>query len=271
MTRRAQWVVAAAAVLAALVFFLVRARYYAAWMDDDAFISFRYARNLVRGAGLVYNVGERVEGYSNFLWTILLAGAHALGVPLPETARVLGLTFAVATGFLLLVSLLCLYALPHIMERILLVGAGFALVLIGSSRPTLAKPQLKKYAAYLAISIGTYYLLFQNQPWEFLFGWLPGGLKQVAIPVAVCSIIMAFDGWLLLPGSSMRRLYLLITLPTQILLSFGLFGAIDDFFGWLARMLHYTGEFTASSKAWQLVWMLNYYLPIYWWSHGSHA
>src|SRR5438552_16124392 len=41
-----------------------------AWTSDDAYISFRYARNLVDGLGLVYNAGERVEGYSNFLWTL---------------------------------------------------------------------------------------------------------------------------------------------------------------------------------------------------------
>jgi hypothetical protein len=45
---------------------------------DDAYISFRYAENLIAGEGLVYNSGERVEGYTNFLWTILLAGLHAL-------------------------------------------------------------------------------------------------------------------------------------------------------------------------------------------------
>lgn len=45
---------------------------------DDAYISFRYAENLIAGEGLVYNSGERVEGYSNFLWTVLLAGLHAL-------------------------------------------------------------------------------------------------------------------------------------------------------------------------------------------------
>lgn len=39
---------------------------------DDAFISFRYAENLARGEGLVFNPGERVEGFSNFLWTVLL-------------------------------------------------------------------------------------------------------------------------------------------------------------------------------------------------------
>ncbi len=46
---------------------------------DDAFISFHYARNLVAGHGLVFNPGERVEGYTNFLWTMLAAGAIWLG------------------------------------------------------------------------------------------------------------------------------------------------------------------------------------------------
>ncbi|MBU0618588.1 MAG: hypothetical protein KKI02_12795, partial [Planctomycetes bacterium] len=42
---------------------------------DDAFISFRYARNLVLGHGLRYNLGEHlpVEGYSNFLWVMISA------------------------------------------------------------------------------------------------------------------------------------------------------------------------------------------------------
>ena len=43
------------------------------FIQDDAFISFRYAKNLIEGNGLVFNVGERVEGYTNFLWTILLS------------------------------------------------------------------------------------------------------------------------------------------------------------------------------------------------------
>ena len=40
---------------------------------DDAYISYRYAKNLVEGQGLVYNPGERVEGYSNFLFVLLTA------------------------------------------------------------------------------------------------------------------------------------------------------------------------------------------------------
>ena len=48
---------------------------------DDAWISARYASNLVAGNGLVYSVGEpAVEGYTNLLWTLWLAVGIALGV-----------------------------------------------------------------------------------------------------------------------------------------------------------------------------------------------
>jgi arabinofuranosyltransferase len=46
---------------------------------DDAYISFRYALNAIRGHGLVFNPTERVEGFTNFLWTVMfipLEGAH---------------------------------------------------------------------------------------------------------------------------------------------------------------------------------------------------
>jgi arabinofuranosyltransferase len=47
---------------------------------DDAFISFRYSRNLAQGFGLVFNPGERVEGYTNFLWTVFCAVPFLLGI-----------------------------------------------------------------------------------------------------------------------------------------------------------------------------------------------
>lgn len=44
-----------------------------AWTCDDATISLRYAHNLAQGHGLVFNLGERVQGFTNPLWTLLLA------------------------------------------------------------------------------------------------------------------------------------------------------------------------------------------------------
>lgn len=52
------------------------------WTCDDAYISFRYAKNFVDGNGLVFNLDPNeapVEGYTNFSWTMWLAIGIALG------------------------------------------------------------------------------------------------------------------------------------------------------------------------------------------------
>ena len=71
---------------------------------DDAYISFRYATNLADGQGLVFNAGRHVEGYSNFLWTVVLAAASRLDVNVPITAVVLGGTAFVAAVVLTVVT-----------------------------------------------------------------------------------------------------------------------------------------------------------------------
>lgn len=55
------------------------AAWNARWIGDDAFITFRYARNFLDGHGIVFNPGERVEGYTDFLWLMIVAGGMALG------------------------------------------------------------------------------------------------------------------------------------------------------------------------------------------------
>ncbi|TDJ72765.1 MAG: hypothetical protein E2O39_06085 [Planctomycetota bacterium] len=47
---------------------------------DDDFIVYRYARNWVLGEGLVFNVGERFEGFTVPLWVMVIAGGLRLGL-----------------------------------------------------------------------------------------------------------------------------------------------------------------------------------------------
>ena len=59
--------------------------------QDDAYISFRYAANFLDGKGLVFNAGERVEGYTNFLWVMLMALFKGLlGIDYLLTSRFFG-------------------------------------------------------------------------------------------------------------------------------------------------------------------------------------
>ena len=69
------------------------------FLNDDAFISFRYADNLVEHGELVFNpgTGERVEGYTNFLWTILMALVLWCGEDPAVWSRILGVACAAGT------------------------------------------------------------------------------------------------------------------------------------------------------------------------------
>ncbi|MEN0063657.1 MAG: hypothetical protein AAGA48_16010 [Myxococcota bacterium] len=62
--------------LVALLVQMIRLRF----VCDDAYISFRYVRNLLEGHGLVFNPGEWIEGYTNFLWVIEVAALWAVGI-----------------------------------------------------------------------------------------------------------------------------------------------------------------------------------------------
>ena len=70
-----------------------------AWfLTDDAFISFRYVRNLLEGHGLVFNPGEYVEGYTNFLWLLELAALWGIfGVRPEQAAPWLSIAYTVGT------------------------------------------------------------------------------------------------------------------------------------------------------------------------------
>ncbi len=92
-------------LLIAVVVLAFHARSYS-FLTDDAFISFRYARNLSHGAGLVFNPGEpAVEGYSNFLWVLVLAGLDRLGLAPESVANALG--SACTIGLWLLIVAFC--------------------------------------------------------------------------------------------------------------------------------------------------------------------
>ena len=70
------------------------------FIQDDSFISYRYAKNLISGHGLVFNHGERVEGYTNFLWIMLLSLFGWLGLDMVVISRVLGVAFGVFSLFI---------------------------------------------------------------------------------------------------------------------------------------------------------------------------
>ena len=69
---------------------------------DDAFITYRYARNVADGHGLVFHPGQAVLGTSTPGYAFLLAGLHQLsGLSIPTLSKVLGCTVTALAGVLL--------------------------------------------------------------------------------------------------------------------------------------------------------------------------
>ena len=57
---------------------------------DDAFITLRYAENLAHHGEPNYNLAERVEGYTSFVWLLLSAFGALLPVKLTSYVQVIG-------------------------------------------------------------------------------------------------------------------------------------------------------------------------------------
>ncbi len=80
-------------MLTACAIFVAFSLSFVHYVNDDAFITFRFSQFWVNGDGPYYNPGERVEGYTNFLLMALIS--VVIGVAGPEAA----LPFAKGIGF----------------------------------------------------------------------------------------------------------------------------------------------------------------------------
>lgn len=85
-------IVSALAILVSIVY-----SYKLKWLGDDIFIALRYVQNLLAGNGLVYNKGERVEGFTDFLWIMLISFFTWMKRDPLNTVQVLGILSSVGT------------------------------------------------------------------------------------------------------------------------------------------------------------------------------
>lgn len=88
-------------LIASFLAFIALAYIYFPESIDDAYITLRYSNNLLLGNGPIFNIGERVEGYSNFSWMVLLAMFGWVGLPMETAMKVL--SFASGLGALALI------------------------------------------------------------------------------------------------------------------------------------------------------------------------
>jgi len=200
------------------------------YLVDDSFIPYRYAENLIAGNGLVFNPGERVEGYSNFLWVVLLGAFMSFGISPIIASKVLGAALSIGSililfetqlmAFLFLAALFFFLKETEIDSRLPI--SGILLGLCSLTRPEAPLLFLAALAfrlwrtgrkwsasdtvwvlAYVAVFVP--YLLFRISYYGSVFpnsyyAKTGGGLKQVIVGLRYANQFFSVNGgYLLLP------------------------------------------------------------------------
>nr|MBN2278922.1 hypothetical protein [candidate division Zixibacteria bacterium] len=151
---------------------------------DDAFVTFRYAEHLADGHGLVFNIGEKpVEGYSNFLWLLILALVYKLGLATYLTAKILGIA-------LFLVSALIWFFLFCRTEGYLWLIGPLLLITPYTSFWAVSGLELGLHAMLLA---GAVFSLFRKSLWSIPF---TSALVMTRSEGAVIGLILIMVRWL---------------------------------------------------------------------------
>ncbi len=124
------------------------------FIQDDAFISFTYARNLVEGRGLTWS-GARVEGYTNPLWVLWIALGLRCGADAIAWSWLGGMISFAATlvaTWRLALRLLD-RALPALLTVALLVTNYSVLAYATGGLETMAQAALLAWAAVAAVDL----------------------------------------------------------------------------------------------------------------------
>ncbi|MFZ1946604.1 MAG: hypothetical protein WAW06_03600, partial [bacterium] len=150
---------------------------YTRYIDDDAFITFRYARQLAEGNGFVYNLGERVYGTTTPLFAILLAGWFRIsGNDLPVVAEIIDLAAALGALILLWLALRRTGASPA--QQVA------ALVIVGTStRLWYMNTQGMETPLVLLLMVSSWYAIIVER--YLLAGFLAGLLLWARIDSAL--------------------------------------------------------------------------------------
>jgi hypothetical protein len=149
------------------------------YLLDDAYITYRYARNLANGFGMVYNPGERILGTSTPLYTLFLAGGIKIGLAPPLLSRIVDW---IAFGLLFFVLLN------------LVSEAGFGLwwlwfgtFFLSDSFPvTLIGMETWLYALFI---YGSFWALLRDKAWWASFGT---ALAALIRPDGLCVAVIVF-------------------------------------------------------------------------------
>lgn len=153
---------------------------------DDAFITFRYVRNIISGNGFVFNVGERVLGTTTPFYTLYMALWGSLGLDFITIGKLTNIAADAASAVLLFV----------LIRRVTNRGVAWTAVLL-----ILCSPYNLQYSAsgmetgiYTFIIMLIFYLYAQERFYALA---VLGGLLILVRPDGVLALTAVALMWLL--------------------------------------------------------------------------
>jgi arabinofuranosyltransferase len=240
------------------------------FLTDDAYIAFRYISNSLAGRGLVWNPApfRPVEGYTSFLWVVLLREVWRItGIEPPQSANVISLLFGLGSLFLGACFVMRM-SLPARIERYR-VGL-LALALLGAVTN-------RTFLAWLSSGLETALFNFLFTWWVYVGTAREGRSRsswtfQLASSAALCELcrpdgllIVAATAFILLVEQprSLTRLYAaspLLLVPAHVLWRRSFYG------DWLPNTYRakYEGAWPESGIRYLASFVLEY--GVWWWA-----
>lgn len=156
---------------------------------DDNFITYRYAKNMLQGQGLVYNQGDRVFGTSAPGYALLLAGVaylgHPLGLDIPHWGTLLSIT-----ALLVILVMVSKYLVDYQHGGLLtLLLAG----IIFTSPLTLYLLGSEVFLVLACVVSASYFLYIDNQP--VIAGLLAGLAMCIRLDAGLAVLAMGGVVW----------------------------------------------------------------------------
>jgi hypothetical protein len=173
------------------LFTFLRANYLFTTILDDAYIFFRYSENIANGFGFVWNIGEiPVEGYTSFLYLILLVASNMVTIDLELFAILLGIISSALTLFFVYLIYDHLYA-----KNLNNPSANLITVIILAISPSYiywsgAGMETAFYSMFLMLTI-YFFLRLSNSPREAIIKGVLFGLLCIIRFEAVMFFIAA--------------------------------------------------------------------------------
>ena len=222
--------------LLSLIFYIAGSRY--AFTANDAFISFRYVSNVIKGWGYTFNPPpfEPVSGYTSFLWLVVLHALWKIGLEPPLAANLLTFVFSMGQVWICFLFVRRMDIQSKMQDKSLYLFLAICLILLTN----------RTFLAFMTSGTETALFNFLVLWWTFT---ATEDKNNDPISLSIAAVLLAFcrtEGIIFIPASALFLIMFLFRGVSKLkcLFAFLLLASIRIYYFWLNTVY---GSFTPHS------------------------